>query len=78
MEMDIANGIACESVVCQMMNRPALAQPRRGCGYPPLRQRRGDVLVTAPLRGGTIGAQEYIKGKISGKQTDWMAFTHLL
>lgn len=36
------------------------------------------MLVTAALRGGTIGAEEYIKGKISGKQTDWMAFTYLL
>lgn len=75
--MDIANGIACESIVCQMMNRAASVQPLRGCRYCPLRH-RSDGLVTAALRGGTMGAEEYIKGKISGKQTDWMAFTHLL
>lgn len=61
-EMDIANGIACESLVCQEMNRSAPTQP--------LRQSRSDVLLTAVLRGGTIEAEESIKGEISGKQTD--------
>lgn len=67
--MDIANGSACESVVCQIMNRSALAQPLR-LQAPSSQQSRSDVLVTAVLRGGTVQTEEYIKGEISGKQTD--------